>query len=162
MEQIKHHIDTSTPTTPLDDLNLKSSQPILAQYPEDSEWYRAEVLEWNKYSNVVSVRYVDYGNTADVSVSLVSEIPSELISFLPRQAIICRLSGFDEGVSGEGVGEGEMLGKLEELASSDESLRAEVVRVWSGEELEVRVSSDSCEDFTAALLSPSPTYSNSN
>ena len=124
---------------------------------------------------MVSVRYVDYGNTADVSISLVSEIPSELISFLPRQAIICRLSGFGEGVSGEGVisegvsvegvGEGEMLGKLEALASSDESLRAKVVRVWSGEggeELEVRVSSDSCNDFTTALLSPSPTHSNSN
>ena len=123
------------------------------------------MLKWNKDSSVVSVRYVEYGNTAGVSVSLIFEITSELISFLPRQAIVCRLSGFGEGVSGEGVGEGEMLGELEELASSDESLCAEVVRVWrgeGGEELEVRVSSDSCDNFTAALLSPSPTHSNIN
>lgn len=41
-------------------------QVCVAVFPDDSSWYRAEIISVPD-DNRVSVRYVDYGNTATVS-----------------------------------------------------------------------------------------------
>ena len=142
---------------PLVSSNLKPGQPILAQYPKDQEWYRAEVMEWNETTQTAKVRYVDYGNVAEVSLSITRDIPEPLIISLPKQAIPCRLSGVEPqgGEEGGGWGEGgRALEKLEELALTDETGWVEVVRVCGGDGgmVEVRMGCPSCEDFSTVLV----------
>ena len=119
MEQVKDYVNSGNTLTPLACSNLKPGQPILAQYPEDQEWYRAEVMEWNETTQTTKLRYVDYGNDAEVPLSITQHILEPLIISLPKQAIPCRLSGV-EPQGGEEGGEwgegGGALEKLEELA----------------------------------------------
>ncbi|XP_061561084.1 tudor domain-containing 6 [Phycodurus eques] len=72
---------------------LLPGSPCVAFFAEDQLWCRAEIL--NKDGDKLSVLFVDYGNTADVTITNVREIPSDLLE-TPTQAFLCKLEGFDE------------------------------------------------------------------
>ncbi|XP_061609200.1 tudor domain-containing 6 isoform X2 [Phyllopteryx taeniolatus] len=72
---------------------LLPGSPCIAFFAEDQLWCRAEIL--NKDGDKLSVLFVDYGNTADVTITNVREMPSDLLE-TPTQAFLCTLEGFDE------------------------------------------------------------------
>nr|XP_061806788.1 tudor domain-containing 6-like [Nerophis lumbriciformis] len=67
--------------------------PCIAFFADDQLWCRAEVL--NKNGDVLSVVFVDYGNTSEITITDVREISSDLLE-TPKQAFLCKLEGFDD------------------------------------------------------------------
>ncbi|KAM6082539.1 tudor domain-containing protein 6 [Chlamydotis macqueenii] len=64
---------------------------ISAVYSEDSLWYRAVVKEKTS-DNLISVQYIDYGNTSVINVDQAHGLPEDLLS-IPAISIHCFLSG---------------------------------------------------------------------
>jgi len=64
---------------------------ISAVYSEDSLWYRAVVKEKTS-DNLISVQYIDYGNTSLISVDQAHRLPEDLSS-IPAISIHCFLGG---------------------------------------------------------------------
>jgi hypothetical protein len=67
--------------------SIQEGQACIALYEEDRMWYRAEVLSVPE-EHSVEVRYVDFGNTAIVSRTLVKRAKAHYLS-LPMHAIEC-------------------------------------------------------------------------
>ena len=61
-----------------------------AKFPQDSQWYRAEVTEVK--GDTVKVFFIDYGNSESVPISCLSACPSQF-ALLPVAAVRCSLSG---------------------------------------------------------------------
>ncbi|XP_076220717.1 protein tudor isoform X2 [Nomia melanderi] len=70
----------------------------IAQYSEDSRWYRAIVKSVE--GNNATVQFVDYGNTETVDFNRLKVIQKEFLK-LPTQAIHCRLFGMKNLTSTE-------------------------------------------------------------
>ncbi|OPJ73671.1 tudor domain-containing protein 6 [Patagioenas fasciata monilis] len=64
---------------------------ISAVYSEDSLWYRAVVKEKTS-DNLISIQYIDYGNTSVINVDQAQRLPEDLLS-IPAISIHCFLSG---------------------------------------------------------------------
>ncbi|KFV09676.1 Tudor domain-containing protein 6, partial [Tauraco erythrolophus] len=65
---------------------------ISAVYSEDSLWYRAVVKEKTS-DNLISIQYIDYGNTSVINVDQARRLPEDLSS-IPALSIHCFLGGF--------------------------------------------------------------------
>lgn len=63
----------------------------------DKRWYRAEVVRFYDDRNVM-VFYVDYGNSEMVRLEEVHEW-DERFSYLPYQAVLCKLSNLQPAKS---------------------------------------------------------------
>lgn len=95
--------DTTTYDAIMDRLHLHCQQAkilseikagtICAAQFEDNEWYRAEIIEVLA-NDRVTIKYVDYGNTQNVSKDVLRELTAEF-TVLPCQAIQCCLKGFE-------------------------------------------------------------------
>uniref|UniRef100_A0A8C6JH26 Uncharacterized protein n=1 Tax=Melopsittacus undulatus TaxID=13146 RepID=A0A8C6JH26_MELUD len=64
---------------------------ISAAYSEDSLWYRAVVKEKTS-DNLISIQYIDYGNTSVINVGQAHRLP-ESLSSIPAISIHCFLGG---------------------------------------------------------------------
>nr|XP_036213768.1 uncharacterized protein LOC106620044 [Bactrocera oleae] len=64
----------------------------LSQYHKDKKWYRALIRSYNPVGKQVDVLFVDYLNTASVSVTQLKQCPLELFSW-PLRTIRARLHG---------------------------------------------------------------------
>ena len=64
-----------------------------AYFSDDESFYRAEILSFVSSAEVM-VRYIDYGNTADVKLSNVYVLDAQFVS-LPKQAMAFKLSGVE-------------------------------------------------------------------
>ncbi|XP_049318122.1 tudor domain-containing protein 15-like [Bactrocera dorsalis] len=64
----------------------------LSQYQKDKKWYRALIRSHNPVAKQVDVLFVDYLNTASVSITQLKQCPLELISW-PLRTIRARLHG---------------------------------------------------------------------
>lgn len=64
---------------------------ISAVYSEDSLWYRAVVTEKTS-DNLISIQYIDYGNTSVINVDQAHRLPEDLSS-IPAISIHCFLGG---------------------------------------------------------------------
>ncbi|XP_074009978.1 tudor domain-containing protein 6 [Numenius arquata] len=64
---------------------------ISAVYSEDSLWYRAVVKEKTS-DNLLSIQYIDYGNTSVINVDQAHRLPEDLSS-IPAISIHCFLGG---------------------------------------------------------------------
>ncbi|NXS46450.1 TDRD6 protein, partial [Balaeniceps rex] len=64
---------------------------ISAIYSEDSLWYRAVVKEKTS-DNLISIQYIDYGNTSVINVDQAQRLPEDLSS-IPAISIHCFLGG---------------------------------------------------------------------
>ena len=69
----------------------------LALYPADKTWHRAVVTE-KSTKTTVSIHYVDYGDTTQVSISDVQPIPRVLCRY-PARAIKCTLEGVESSLT---------------------------------------------------------------
>ena len=82
-----------------------SSQPCCASF-NDGYWYRAEV-EKLVCPDVVRIRYVDYGNMAEIPVTSIRR-PKPNYLLLPAQAVesrLCHLKPAGSVSMGSGIGE---------------------------------------------------------
>ncbi|XP_068793102.1 tudor domain-containing protein 6 isoform X2 [Struthio camelus] len=70
---------------------LQAGDLISAVYSEDSLWYRAVVKEKTS-DNLISVHYIDYGNTSVINVDQVCRLPEDSSS-IPAISIHCLLGG---------------------------------------------------------------------
>uniref|UniRef100_A0A8B9QAY5 Tudor domain containing 6 n=1 Tax=Apteryx owenii TaxID=8824 RepID=A0A8B9QAY5_APTOW len=70
---------------------LQAGDLISAVYSEDSLWYRAVVRDKTS-DNLISVQYIDYGNTSVVNVGQVCRLPEDSSS-VPAISIHCLLGG---------------------------------------------------------------------
>ena len=95
MDEIANHCSTDAARLPE---KLIPGKPVLAQFTDDQEWYRAVITERNQ--GVSTVKFVDYGNTDTLQDSSLIEIPAHFLS-LPSQAILCSLDGVGTQVSAE-------------------------------------------------------------
>ena len=77
---------------------LIPGKPVLAQFTEDQEWYRAVVTGRSHGSSVV--KFVDYGNSDTLQDSSLIDIPRDFLS-LPALAVHCSLDGVGVQVSSE-------------------------------------------------------------
>ena len=78
--------------------NLAIGQPVLAQFTDDQDWYRAMISKRDQGISVVT--FVDYGNQDTLRDSSLVAIPPSFLS-LPAQAIRCSLDGVGVQVSPE-------------------------------------------------------------
>ncbi|XP_053567114.1 tudor domain-containing protein 6 [Bombina bombina] len=74
------------------DLNIEIGSPCNVKYSEDDNWYRAVVTKIE--ADIVTVRFIDYGNEDTVHKERVQKLPNRLLT-IPPQAFPCCLSGFD-------------------------------------------------------------------
>ncbi|MBN3314369.1 TDRD6 protein, partial [Atractosteus spatula] len=81
--------------------DLFPGSPCLALFKDDEHWYRAEVK--SKTQDVLSIRFVDYGNEVEVDHDSVRPVPSELLE-IPTQAFLCLLEGFDHSCGSWDIG----------------------------------------------------------
>ncbi|KAG4077014.1 hypothetical protein HA402_016001 [Bradysia odoriphaga] len=63
-----------------------------ASYKNDSEWYRAEILNIGR--NDALTRFVDYGIELTIEINKLKEIGNEFL-LMPKQAIPCCILGFE-------------------------------------------------------------------
>lgn len=63
---------------------------VFAKYSEDDLWYRARVVEFYN-PELITVFYVDYGNTAVVSLKDL-RCWDDQFDYLPFQAVHCRIA----------------------------------------------------------------------
>ncbi|NXR14509.1 TDRD6 protein, partial [Semnornis frantzii] len=112
---------------------IKSGDICLVKYSEDGKLYRAKVTSMKGDS--VVVRHVDYGSEEAVSVTMVKQIPCELLK-VPNQAFACCLSGF---CSSEGSWLSEAKEKFYDM-TKDLLLEAEVMETREDKASEVPLS----------------------
>ncbi|XP_072393334.1 protein tudor-like isoform X2 [Diabrotica undecimpunctata] len=74
--------------------SIKPGIPCCAQYSEDQMWYRSQVTEISE--NLVTVRYIDYGNEESVPIDQLKNIEGEILTVLKPQAIECCLNGYQK------------------------------------------------------------------
>ncbi|CAG9833553.1 unnamed protein product [Diabrotica balteata] len=74
--------------------SIKPGIPCCAQYSEDQMWYRSQVTEMS--GNLVTVRYIDYGNEESVPIDQLKNIEGEILTVLKPQAIECCLNGYQK------------------------------------------------------------------
>uniref|UniRef100_A0A669QQJ7 Tudor domain-containing protein n=1 Tax=Phasianus colchicus TaxID=9054 RepID=A0A669QQJ7_PHACC len=86
-ERLKDEMPTKIPCGQL----LQAGDLICALYSDDSLWYRAVVKE-KASDHLISIRYIDYGNTSVVDVDQVRRLPEDLES-IPAIGIHCFLGG---------------------------------------------------------------------
>ncbi|XP_052386075.1 tudor domain-containing 6 isoform X1 [Carassius gibelio] len=82
----------SSGTQPIKVDKLDPGSLCLARFCDDQMWYRAQVI--NKWTNVVSVLFVDFGNESETSENSLKALPCDLLES-PPQAFLCQLEGFD-------------------------------------------------------------------
>ena len=97
MDEIAAHCSSDVHVARLPE-NVVPGKPVLAQFTDDQEWYRAVITERNQ--SVSTVTFVDYGNTDRLQDSSLIDIPTELLA-LPAQAVHCSLAGVGSQVSAE-------------------------------------------------------------
>ncbi|KAM4694432.1 tudor domain-containing protein 6 [Discoglossus pictus] len=73
-------------------LNIAIGSLCNVKYSEDDYWYRAIATKIE--ADLVTVRFVDYGNEETVSKERIRELTSDLAA-VPFQSFPCRLSGFN-------------------------------------------------------------------
>ncbi|XP_048387280.2 tudor domain-containing protein 6-like [Stegostoma tigrinum] len=71
---------------------------VCAEFPEDGSQYRAVVTQI--HDDMVSVEYIDYGNTATVDASKVFPLPKDFLEVY-RLSIPCFLAGFQDSCFAE-------------------------------------------------------------
>ncbi|XP_038164468.1 tudor domain-containing 6 isoform X1 [Cyprinodon tularosa] len=101
---------------------LSLGMSCLALFADDQLWYRAEVVDKNE--DKVSVLFVDYGNTSQVSIKDIRAMPPALLE-VPPQAFLCELEGFDSSIGSWSDGAANELFSITE----DKLLRLTVTRV---------------------------------
>ena len=117
----------------VDDMSI--GMPCVSQFSNDEIWHRAMITSIDGDS--VTVRFVDYGNTRDVSRSKVRAIVSHFTE-LPMQAFKCVLSGVSPV---GGAWDAASCNRFQEMVVFEESkeFRVEVITVTQGDVLEVSV-----------------------
>ncbi|XP_069707021.1 tudor domain-containing protein 6 [Phaenicophaeus curvirostris] len=91
LNSILESLNNRTPTKNACGQLLQAGDIISALYSEDSLWYRAVVREKTS-DNLISVQYIDYGNTSVINVDQAHRLPEDLSS-IPAISIHCFLSG---------------------------------------------------------------------
>ncbi|XP_014061306.2 tudor domain-containing 6 [Salmo salar] len=71
--------------------DLSQGDLVSAEFPDDSSWYRAVVSEILGNETAL-VEFIDFGNTATVSVSKICQLDKHFLE-IPRFSILCFLSG---------------------------------------------------------------------
>lgn len=127
MEEIAAHVASSDTIVPAKPLTVGA--PLLAKFPEDELWYRAEVLAPEDCEGKVQVLFVDYGNIEAVSVANTLPIPRHFTA-LHRQAATYSL-GSTSGATPEKWSE-EAFTKFDELARASKCLIGTVLKLAEG------------------------------
>ncbi len=94
------------------------SQPCVAPFSEDGQWYRARIMHVK--GNQVTVQFVDHGNEETMDISMLKE-PRETSSQLPVQAFPCALS--EVGPMGDDWTE-EAIAEFERMTSDNKLVAA--------------------------------------
>ncbi|XP_060722863.1 tudor domain-containing 6 [Tachysurus vachellii] len=87
VEKLNEDQSKHVPVNPGD---LCEGDLVCAEYPDDNAWYRA-VVRKALVDDTADVEFIDFGNTAEVSVSKICIL--EKIFFKPRYSIHCSLTG---------------------------------------------------------------------
>ncbi|XP_064386718.1 tudor domain-containing protein 1-like isoform X2 [Halichondria panicea] len=93
--QLLKQLSSSTSNTKINDspLSLHCGDACLAQFPNDTKWYRAVVVEKCSSSHV-KICYVDYGDTHKIMTSKLLSIPQSMCK-IPAKAVKCVLKGIE-------------------------------------------------------------------
>ncbi|XP_035177837.1 tudor domain-containing protein 6 [Oxyura jamaicensis] len=91
LNSVSERLNNETPAKDPCGRLLQAGDLISVVYSEDSQWYRA-VVKGKTSDNSVSIQYIDYGNTAVISVDQAHRLPEGLAS-VPAMAVHCCLSG---------------------------------------------------------------------
>ena len=149
MDEIKDYVDNEGALcTPL--VSVEIGEPVIAQFSEDCQWYRGEVVSFDPESKSAHILFVDYGNSEDVPLTSIYKIPQEKFLHLPKQAVSCSLFGV-KPVSDGGSWDSRALEKIEELANGCNFVTVKIVGLDSSLIL-VKLKSDSCVDFGEELV----------
>ncbi|KAG8580089.1 hypothetical protein GDO81_007132 [Engystomops pustulosus] len=77
----------------IDRKDIEKGLVVVAEYPEDEAYYRAEIKEILK--DEVHVEFIDYGNVANVDFSCIFTLPEKFLT-IPRLSIPVFLKGFQK------------------------------------------------------------------
>ena len=132
--------------------SLSPSELVLAQCSADQQWCRAQVVTFDPAAaDAADVIFVDRGNCDTVSLTNVRWLPKGFLT-LPKQSITCSLSGVKPPAGEDTKWTQEAMEKLRELATECEYMTATVVGVSEANIIEVSLRSDSCQDFSNAMV----------
>ena len=134
--------------------SLSPGQLVLVQYLTNLTWYRAQVITFDGVSSRAEVLLVDYGNCENVPLTSIRMLPQGFVT-LPKQAITCSLSGVKPAVEEDSKWRPEALEKLKALAAESEFMTANVMRVSEANIIEISLRSETCKDFSKALVESS-------
>ncbi|XP_077344978.1 tudor domain-containing protein 15 isoform X1 [Lithobates pipiens] len=84
---------------PIEEKHLEEGALVVAQYPDDKAFYRAEVKKKLKDSSF-EVEFIDYGNTAKVDFSSIFKLP-DIFFKVPRLSIPVSLTGVQKCQNGD-------------------------------------------------------------
>ncbi|XP_064846564.1 tudor domain-containing 6 [Oncorhynchus masou masou] len=94
----KLNVEQSTAAT-IHTKDLSQGDLVNAEFPDDSSWYRA-VVSQILGNETALVEFIDFGNTATVSVSKICQLDKHFLE-IPRFSIHCFLSGVTVGNQAE-------------------------------------------------------------
>ena len=88
-EEIEAYCAQPANTLPLD--HVDTHMPVLAVFSQDSTWYRGLIMEGEETGNKRRVKFVDFGNSDEISVQRICHLPDHLLA---KQSFSyqCRLS----------------------------------------------------------------------
>ena len=89
LQRISLDMQTRVPT-PLE--RIVEGAYCIAKYSGDGRYGRAQIVQVLPSKKAVTVRFLDYGNTDDISICDIGEL-DPIHSYLPYQAIHCSLNG---------------------------------------------------------------------
>ncbi|KFQ47964.1 RING finger protein 17, partial [Nestor notabilis] len=119
--------------------NLQVACPVEGQAcvakQEDGNWYRAQIIGLPSHQEV-TVKYVDYGNIANVTLKDVRRVKKEFLSF-PEKAIRCRLA-YIEPYKGANEWSREAKERFEEI-TEDKLIVCSVVEILDNNILSVEL-----------------------
>ncbi|KAI6660434.1 Tudor domain containing protein 1/6 like [Oopsacas minuta] len=80
MENVSNICQSTKPVVSLTNEDLYEGMAVLSVFSEDEQWYRAQVM---KVDDKIQVCFVDYGNTDNITVRNIRNVPYELLSVAP-------------------------------------------------------------------------------
>ncbi|XP_075057475.1 tudor domain-containing protein 15 [Mixophyes fleayi] len=123
----------------IDVKDLGQGSLVVAQYPDDELFYRAEVKEILQ-DNSFEVEFIDYGNTAHVNSSCIFKLPEKFLT-IPKLSVSVFLTGVEKLQNSSEWGK-QVIEKFSEIVSNEpvnceflckHDTRWEVNITWKGQ-----------------------------
>ncbi|XP_044730132.1 protein PF14_0175-like isoform X2 [Chrysoperla carnea] len=90
LKKVTELIQSVSKLAPMNLKLAKIGKCVAAQYSEDQQWYRGEILSIDNDTNIATVLYIDYGNKEEVNINETKMLSQSLLD-IPRALVEIKL-----------------------------------------------------------------------